>query len=148
MDSETMAGCFILVVDDDKEFLEVIRGLLEPRGYLIREVATSERALRLLESVTPDLLLLNVRLPGVDAASFGHLLKERGSPVRLVLMGEDVRPAWSSGRASSCGFLQKSWSRRRLLSTIQREWRALQRYTAAHIPSAPGLRALQANHLV
>jgi two-component system, OmpR family, KDP operon response regulator KdpE len=59
-----MISASILVVDDEPQIRRTLRTTLSFRGYLITEAATGEEALELVRKQKPDLILLDVNLPG------------------------------------------------------------------------------------
>jgi len=52
----------ILVVDDDPDFVEIVRLLLQSRGHLIDAASSDEQAFRIMETHTPDIILLDMML--------------------------------------------------------------------------------------
>jgi two-component system, OmpR family, KDP operon response regulator KdpE len=56
----------ILVVDDEPQIRRVLRTTLSFRGYVISEAATGEEALEMAHKLKPDLILLDVNLPGIS----------------------------------------------------------------------------------
>lgn len=62
----TGAGRKILIVDDDRLNLRILAGILRPAGYEVIEADTGEKALELYPLVSPDLVLLDVLLPGIN----------------------------------------------------------------------------------
>jgi len=85
----------ILVVDDEQDIRELIRYNLAKEGYRVECVASGEEALRRVRSVAPDLILLDLMLPGADGLEICRRLKaERrtaGLPVlMLTAKGEDA----------------------------------------------------------
>ncbi|OHD22223.1 MAG: two-component system response regulator [Spirochaetes bacterium GWB1_59_5] len=56
----------ILVVDDQRQNIELLEAFLEPAGYEIVSASTGEEALEKLSSSDVDLILLDVKLPGID----------------------------------------------------------------------------------
>ena len=59
----------ILLVDDEQDFLEPIAFWLEAKGYRVRMALNGEKALKLVEQETPDIILLDVNMPvmnGID----------------------------------------------------------------------------------
>src|SRR5258708_1890296 len=56
----------VLVVDDEPHIRTVLRGYLEADGFAVIEAADGEAALRQARRDTPDLVLLDVMLPGID----------------------------------------------------------------------------------
>ena len=80
----------ILVVDDDAAILTFISMALSDEGY---EVFTAEDGLSALELVLaqhPDLILLDMRMPGVDGRAFIQIYKERpDADIPIILMTAD-----------------------------------------------------------
>jgi CheY-like chemotaxis protein len=56
----------ILVVDDNKDNVEIMRAFLDSRGYRVVCALDGRSALAKLEEVEPDLVLLDVMMPGMD----------------------------------------------------------------------------------
>jgi len=61
-----MNSASILVVDDEPQIRRVLRSTLTFRGYELVEAASGEEALELARKVKPDLILLDVNLPGMS----------------------------------------------------------------------------------
>ena len=61
-----MSAQRVLVVDDEPEMVENCTRLLRRAGYRVLSTTDSERALALLESERPDLLLTDLKMPGID----------------------------------------------------------------------------------
>ncbi len=70
-------GPVVLVVDDDDRMREYVRVNLEMEGYSVREAAGAEEGLQVLEESTPDLVLLDVMMPGVDGWEMLRRVQER-----------------------------------------------------------------------
>jgi DNA-binding response OmpR family regulator len=56
----------VLVVDDEGHIRELLQGLLERAGYDVAEAASGEEGLRVLYAWRPDIVLLDVSMPGLD----------------------------------------------------------------------------------
>jgi CheY-like chemotaxis protein len=69
----------ILVVDDNRDNVEILRAFLESRGYLVAEAADGQAALAKLEEVNPDLVLLDVMMPGMDGWQVCRTIKNHPS---------------------------------------------------------------------
>lgn len=78
----TNPGC-VLVVDDMPANCELIRALLEPRGYVVDEAASGPEALRRIAASPPDVVLLDVSMPGMDGLEVCRRLK--GDPKTAAL---------------------------------------------------------------
>ncbi len=76
----------ILVVDDDGHIREVVRFALEQAGFEVVEAADGEAALELAESEAPDLVVLDVVLPGEDGLAICRRLRERGLTVPILFL--------------------------------------------------------------
>jgi CheY-like chemotaxis protein len=69
----------ILVVDDNRDNVEIMRALLESRGYTVAEASDGKTALAKLEEVRPDLVLLDVMMPGMDGWQVCRTIKNHPS---------------------------------------------------------------------
>ena len=75
----------ILVVDDDPSIAEMLALLLESEGFEGSVCATGNNALPLFRADRPDLVLLDVMLPGLDGVSVCRLIREE-SDVPIIMM--------------------------------------------------------------
>ncbi|HEY2335365.1 MAG TPA: response regulator transcription factor [Solirubrobacterales bacterium] len=83
---ETSQGT-VLVVDDEPTIVEVVARYLELAGYETLEAGDGVEALRLAELRRPDLIVLDVMLPGLDGIEVLRRLHERpGKPVPVILL--------------------------------------------------------------
>lgn len=74
-----MPGQLILIVEDNEKNLKLIRDLLQVKGYETVESETAEEGLRLAAKRKPDLILMDIQLPGMNGIeALGHL---RADPV-------------------------------------------------------------------
>jgi two-component system alkaline phosphatase synthesis response regulator PhoP len=90
-----MAKEKLLVVDDEEDILELIKFNLEREGYQVSCAATGEAALDLAKSEIPDLIVLDLMLPGIDGLEVARQLKKepetREIPiVMLTAKGEEA----------------------------------------------------------
>lgn len=83
-----MADARILVVDDDADSLEIVRTYLESRGYHVATAADGKEALAMLEETRPDLVLLDVMMPGIDGWEVARTIKDHPefSDIRVVML--------------------------------------------------------------
>lgn len=70
-----MSKHHILVVDDDKSIVKVVRSYLEQAGYEVQIAYTGETALHVLRSERPDLLVLDLMLPDRDGWEITRLIR-------------------------------------------------------------------------
>lgn len=66
----------ILVVDDNAKFREVVVAVLENEGHSVLEAGTAEQAIELARHEEPDLLILDIHLPGMDGTRLCKAIKE------------------------------------------------------------------------
>ncbi len=66
----------ILVVDDNTDNVEILRAFLESRGFTIAEARDGRTALARMEEVKPDLVLLDVMMPGMDGWEVCRVIKQ------------------------------------------------------------------------
>ena len=77
VDLTTAEALPILLVDDRPENLRALEGVLEPLGYPLQTAASGSEALRLLLETEFALILLDVRMPGLDGLETAQLIKGR-----------------------------------------------------------------------
>lgn len=66
----------VLIVDDEEQNRQLLRDLLEAAGYETPEAEDGEQALRIIEAAPPDLVLLDVMMPGMDGFEVCQQLKK------------------------------------------------------------------------
>ena len=79
----------ILFVDDDRDFLDAKRAFFEARGHTVHTVEAPDDALRLLETLTPDIIFLDLMMDHVDSGfRLGYQIgkDERLRDVPLVML--------------------------------------------------------------
>ena len=70
-----MAGALILIVDDNEKNLKLARDVLGFAGYRILEAVTAEEAIALAHEHLPAVILMDIRLPGMDGTTAVGRLK-------------------------------------------------------------------------
>jgi len=122
----------ILVVDDQVEFLPLVSGWLRMlRGIVAVEVAASvAEALALFEEVKPDVVITDIRMPGIDGFEFTRRLKARDAPPVVVMMtGLESRRFRDEAHAAGADyFLEKSRLHKLLPQFL------VERFGVGHIP--------------
>ena len=82
----------ILAVDDDEGVLSVLRRSLALEGYDITCAEAGEEALALVSSMAPDLIILDVMLPGIDGFTVCGRVRSTGDVPILMLTARDTVP--------------------------------------------------------
>jgi two-component system phosphate regulon response regulator PhoB len=118
-----MAQESILVVEDEEDILELLRYNLTKEGYRVTGVATGEEGLRAAKSLLPDLLLLDLMLPGVDGLEVCRLLKQdpetRHLPIVMVTAKGEEADIVTGLELGADDYLAKPFSPRVLLARVR-----------------------------
>jgi DNA-binding NarL/FixJ family response regulator len=95
-----------MLVDDHASFRASARWLLETEGYeVVAEAASGEHALDLVVAAAPDLVLLDVNLPGIDGFEVAARLRARLPEARVVLLSSRELVDLGPERVRTCGAL-------------------------------------------
>jgi two-component system, cell cycle response regulator DivK len=99
-----MAGALILIVEDNDKNRKLVRDVLTFKGYETIEGETGEEGVRLAEERRPSLVLMDIRLPGIDGVEALRRLRAeettRGIPVLAMtasVMSEDRQKIMAAG---------------------------------------------------
>ena len=112
-------GPVVLIVDDDERMREYVRVNLEMEGYTVREAGDGEEGLQVLEESTPDLVLLDVMMPGVDGWEMLRRVQERhgvGTIPVIMFSGKIEEPAAAeAAKRGAQGFIGKPFNPQELI---------------------------------
>ena len=117
----------ILVVDDEPQIRRVLRSSLSTRGYAITEAKTGEEALESLRKERPDLILLDVNMPGIGGIETCREIR-RGSdaPIIMLTVRSAERDKVAALDAGADDYVVKPFGIEELLARIRA---ALRRYS-------------------
>jgi twitching motility two-component system response regulator PilH len=112
----------ILVTDDNASARELLTCVLESRGYQVTTACDGSEALQEMKVSLPDLILLDIEMPGMNGCEVCSRVKTRpetqGIPVVLVSGLSDIADrAWAAG---ADGFVRKPFSLDTLFSEVRR----------------------------
>ncbi len=113
-----MTAQHILVVDDEPEILNSVRDILEDEGFEVSVAESAQEARARREARTPDLVFLDIWMPGEDGVSLLRDWKEReGLPFPVVMMSGHgtVETAVEATRLGAFDFIEKPLSLAKLL---------------------------------
>ncbi len=113
----------ILVIEDQEDNRRIVRDLLTSAGYEMIEAGTGEEGLTLAEASPPDLILMDIQLPGMDGYETTRRIKAhpalRRIPIIAVtsyaLSGDDAKAL----EAGCDAYVTKPFSPRALLAKIR-----------------------------
>ena len=110
----------ILVVDDEPTVREVIRRYLERDGFSVREAADGQTALTEIESGQPDLIILDLMLPGVDGLAITRQIRQKQTTpiIMLTAKGEPSDRIYGLDLGAD-DYMAKPFSPQELVSRIR-----------------------------
>jgi two-component system response regulator ResD len=79
----------ILLIEDTESDQRLALATLEPEGYVVHVAASGEEGLRLFDELEPDLVILDVMLPGMDGLSVCRQLRSRSQVPIIMVTGKD-----------------------------------------------------------
>jgi CheY-like chemotaxis protein len=117
-----MSGATILVVDDNATNLKLVSDVLEFQGYRILNAMDAETAEEVVRDTPPDLILMDIALPGMDGLTLTRELKSHASTRHIIVValtafamkGDDAK-----ARDAGCdGYITKPIDTRALPNTV------------------------------
>jgi DNA-binding NtrC family response regulator len=133
-----MTGADVLVVDDEPAIRELVREILSDEGYSVATAESAEEARQRVGNREPDLVLLDIWMPGEDGIS---LLKEwvgQGTsfPVVMISGHGTVETAVEATRLGAVDFIEKPLSMGKLLATVEEALNSGAAGPSAHAPDS------------
>lgn len=117
----------VLTVDDQRIFLRTARSLIAatPGFEQVGEAASGEEALELAAELRPDLVLVDMRMPGMDGVETARRLAEADPQATVVLISLEEVPQLSAAvaRAGVAGYIRKQDLSTRGLAELWRRCR-------------------------
>ena len=118
-----MARERVLVVDDERDILELVKYNLDKEGYQVTVVATGEDALAAARTEMPDIVILDLMLPGVDGLEVCRRLKgdakTRGIPIVMLTAKGDEADVVAGLELGASDYVTKPFSPRVLTARIR-----------------------------
>jgi two-component system, cell cycle response regulator DivK len=109
--SEVGGGRLILIVEDNDKNMKLTRDVLQFRGFRTVEATTGEDGVTLAGTHLPDLILMDIALPGIDGVEAAQRLKAKPStaPIPIVALTASVMEADRArfGEAGFAGLIAK-----------------------------------------
>jgi two-component system, NtrC family, nitrogen regulation response regulator NtrX len=111
----------ILVVDDEAEIRRSVRMILEYEGHDVQEASSGPEALALVQREAPDLVFLDIKMPGMDGLEVLQKMREfnDGLPVVIISGHATVSTAVEATKLGAFDFIEKPLSSERVLVTIR-----------------------------
>ena len=113
----------VMVVDDHSIVREGLKHVLEQSGEfeVVGQAADGEEAVRVAAEVSPDVVVMDVRMPGKDGVEACREIMEFAPETRVVMLtvANEETAVLEAVAAGATGYLQKETDRERLLSTVR-----------------------------
>ncbi|MDA8429750.1 MAG: response regulator [Geobacteraceae bacterium] len=113
----------ILVVDDTPESLRALTGILQQEGYSVRPANSGQLALASIAAQPPDLILLDIRMPGLDGFEVCRRLKSeeatRNIPVIFQSAATDLADRLEGLKMGAVDYITKPFQREELLARVK-----------------------------
>ena len=114
----------IMVVDDDREMLKLLNRTLELEGFDTVVVADGDSALSLLDEIEPDLVILDIMMPGLDGFQTLDLIREHSNvPVIMLSAKHEVESLRKALLLGADDYVKKPVSTRSLIARIRAKLR-------------------------
>ncbi|HKJ03791.1 MAG TPA: sigma-54 dependent transcriptional regulator, partial [Longimicrobiales bacterium] len=112
----------LLIVDDEKSIREALLQVFEYEGHEVRGAAEGATGLKLNETFRPDVIFLDVKMPGMDGLEVLDQLREQDPGVLVVMISGHgtIDTAVEATRKGAYDFLEKPLDTGRLLVTLRR----------------------------
>jgi two-component system, sensor histidine kinase and response regulator len=118
-----LKGRRILAVDDDRINLRIIGGILRNEGYELAEAASGEQALEVYKTFQPNLVLLDVMMPGIDGFATCRTLKktygDKCAPVIFVTAKSEADDVVMGFDAGGVDYLTKPFRPKEVVARIR-----------------------------
>jgi two-component system, OmpR family, response regulator MprA len=116
-----VTGTAILVVDDDAPIRRMLERTLSAEQYVVETAVDGGDALAAIERAVPDLVLLDVAMPGLDGLSVCRRLRAKGlsTPVLLLTARDEIADLVDGLDAGADDYLVKPFSTEELLARIR-----------------------------
>lgn len=102
----------VLIVDDEREILASLEDVLHDEGYRVERAESGETALQLVRTETPDVVLVDVWMPGIDGIKTLQAVKESNADIEVVVMSGhgNIETAVAATKLGAFNFIEKPLS--------------------------------------
>src|ERR1044071_5251286 len=119
-DPEVQQGGRVLIVEDDIDIADVLRRSLRNEGYEVRTSADGAEALDVAAGFVPDLVVLDLGLPGMDGVEVCRRLRDDGDvPILMLTARAETEDRVTGLDSGADDYLVKPFERKELLARIR-----------------------------
>jgi two-component system nitrogen regulation response regulator NtrX len=111
----------VLVIDDESAIRDSLKMTLEYDGYDVMQAATGEEGVKLVEREAPDLVFLDIKMPGMDGIEVLQKLRHlvEVTPIVVISGHADINTAVEATKLGAFDFIEKPLERERVLVTVR-----------------------------
>ncbi len=112
----------VLIVDDEESILDTLSGILEDEGYEVITASSAESALAQFREFSPEVVLLDVWLPGMDGIEILKRIKEGNNFASVIMISghSNIDTAVNAIKLGAYDFLEKPLSLEKVLILVKR----------------------------
>ena len=132
-------GTRILAVEDDERIRSAVKLALEDEGWTVDEAGSGEEAIELFSRVTPDVVLIDIMLPGIDGFELCRTLRRTSDvPIVMVTARNDTHDVVAGLEAGADDYLTKPFAPKELSARIRALLRRIRPISTGHAKLAFG----------
>ncbi|MBI5090074.1 MAG: response regulator transcription factor [Actinobacteria bacterium] len=126
-------GTRILAVEDDERIRSAVKLALEDEGWTVDEAGSGEEAIDLFGRATPDVVLIDIMLPGIDGFELCRTLRRHSDvPIVMVTARNDTHDVVAGLEAGADDYLTKPFAPKELSARIRALLRRIRPIVAGH----------------
>lgn len=114
----------ILLVDDDKDFIDIYTVILEKEGYTIKSALSGSEGLAIAKNEKPDLIILDIMMEDADSGfEFAQDLKDDGIEIPIILSSSIANASsalFNTSELNVRSIVQKPIDREYLISLVKK----------------------------
>jgi DNA-binding response OmpR family regulator len=138
----------VLVVEDEPVLADTLEYNLQRAGYDVEKVAEGRRALQVARTIQPDLIILDVMLPGIDGFEVCRILRgEMSTPILMLTARDEEMDKLTGLEVGADDYITKPFSMRELLARVKAALRRV-RLTREELADAETMHAIERGELV
>ena len=112
----------LLIVDDEPNIRSSLARALSLLGYFVEEAGSGQEALALLEHTTPDLMVLDMHMPGLDGVEVMHRARQMHPELSIIILTgyATLENAIAAVKLTAADYLRKPASTREIANAVTR----------------------------
>jgi len=114
----------IMAIDDEEEILRLLKNIFEEEGYIFVGATSSDSAFPLMHECQPDLIILDITMPGLDGFQVLNLIRQKSQVPVIMLTGRgDMTTLRESVDIGADDFVRKSFYPLELVARVKAKLR-------------------------